>query len=85
MTKKKAKTIEQARQRAAKLEKRPTVRQYEYIEVLLNDCGYGNRLIRNTYLSDKVGREIHFITDLTLSEASSIIERLRSQRAYGNA
>lgn len=51
--------------------------QTTYIEILLNDVGFGERFRRNAYLSDLVGRDIHFIDELTTKEKSLVISELK--------
>ena len=71
---------EAARERALALAPRPTKKAIEFLEILLNDCGFGTRLQRNSYLSLRVGREIRYLDDLTAAEASRFIDILKEQR-----
>ena len=48
-----------------------TLRQIDYLDSLLIDCGFGTRVARNEYLSSEVGREIN------TQEASKIIDKLK--------
>lgn len=57
-----------------------TADQVRYLEILLNDCGYTERKMRNAWLGAEVGREIHFVDDLTKEEASRLIGRLYHDR-----
>ena len=69
-----------ARERALALAPKPTLKALEFLEILLNDCGFGTRLQRNSYLSLRVGREIRYLDDLTAAEASRFIDILKEQR-----
>lgn len=51
--------------------------QKHYIECLLIDCYLSERLARNSWISTELSREIKFLDELSISEASKIISRLR--------
>lgn len=57
-----------------------TEAQQNYMEVLFNDVGISERAKRNDFLSLRVGREIHYLTDLTKTEASDIITELKLKK-----
>jgi hypothetical protein len=75
---------EAARRRAAELAPKATKRQVEYLEILLNDNGYSTRILRYDFLSGETGRQIRYLDDLTLDEASSIINGLAERRRDDN-
>lgn len=54
-----------------------TEKQIKYIESLLIDVRYSTLKIRNAWLSDEFGREIKYLDELTVPEASQAIDRLR--------
>lgn len=68
--------LERFRQRTV----RPSKKQQEYLEILLNDCGFSTRVQRNSYLGSETGREITFLDDLTIGEAAKIIGILKARR-----
>ena len=52
--------------------------QINYIECLLIDVGIGiNRMSRNRFISDEINREISYLDELTITEASQVINRLK--------
>ena len=51
--------------------------QVKFIDSLLIDVGYSDRKVRNTYLSAELKREIHYVDDLSVQEASMIIDQLK--------
>lgn len=53
-----------------------TKAQTNYLEILFNDRGY-NREERSLYLSDHFNRQIKFLDELTIKEASEIITILK--------
>ena len=53
--------------------------QCEYLEILLNDRGYSGRVQRNAWLSAETGKEIHYLSDLSKSEASRLISLLKEE------
>lgn len=55
---------------------RATNKQINFIELLANDLSMDRRT-RNTTLSTIVNRDIHYIDELTMSEASKAIEYLK--------
>ena len=59
-----------------------TLAQKNYIEILANDITF-SRIQRNAWISNEIGRDIHYLDELTLDEASVIITGLR-QIKYGN-
>lgn len=54
-----------------------TFKQINYIESLSTDCLLTTRIQRNDWISARVGREIKFLDELSLTEASKIIDQLR--------
>lgn len=58
-----------------------TKRQQDYLLILLNDCGFGTRLERLSWLSFEVCREIRYIDQLTVGEASRLIGKLEERRS----
>lgn len=69
-----------ARQRAAEIAPKATPGQARFLEILMNDCGFGTRLQRNDYLSGEVGREIKYVSDLTIEEAHGMIDKLKARQ-----
>lgn len=59
---------------------RSTPAQREYLEILLNDCGYTTRARRNAFLSGQVERDVTYIYELTVIEASACIDELKDQK-----
>lgn len=53
--------------------------QVNYLEILFNDCGF-NRLQRNDWLSERIGREIRFLVQLSRKEASDTIQELNARK-----
>ena len=49
----------------------------EYLEILFNDVGF-NRATRKAWLSDRLGRDIVFLDDLSPQEAHGVIEELKA-------
>jgi hypothetical protein len=75
--------IEDPRLRARKIllsRSKPTPAMIKYLEILLNDCGFGTRICRNEYLSNRTGYEIHYLDEITFDEAKSMISELKEQR-----
>ena len=56
---------------------RATTAQRDYLEILLNQRGYSERVQRNAWLSAETGKDIHYLDDLTKSEASRLIDLLK--------
>lgn len=54
--------------------------QKEYLEILLNDCGFLERRVRNHFLTQEVGREIRYLDSLTKTEATRLISDLKDRR-----
>ena len=54
----------------------PTAKQYKYLEGLLIDCGFSDRVQRNAYLTRVCYRKIITIEDLSVGEASVVIDDL---------
>lgn len=69
-----------AKRRGASLSSRATKKQVEFLETLLNDCGFGTRDQRNLYLSQETAREIKFVDELTFEEARGLIDKLLKER-----
>ena len=62
---------------------RATDVQINFLEILFNDLGF-DRVSRNAWLTEEAGREIHFLDELTIGEASRFIETLKDNKeAYG--
>lgn len=53
--------------------------QVRYIEILCVDLNF-NRATRNAFISDLVGREIHYADELTKEEASLVIEQMKETK-----
>jgi len=53
--------------------------QIEFLEILFNELGF-NRAQRNDYLTNRFRRRIRHLDELNKSEASSVIDDLRSRR-----
>lgn len=58
----------------------PTLPQINYLTTLLIDCGFVDREQRNGYLTKRVGRQIKYIDELHLSEASLCINLLKDMK-----
>ena len=71
---------DEAQKRAAELAPRATEKQTKFLEILLNDIGCHNRITRNTFLSDELGRPIRYMDDVTLDEATRLIDSLIIER-----
>lgn len=56
-----------------------TQAQRDYLDILLNDAGYSNRLARNDFVSLRAGRTIGYLDQLTTKEASEIISELKGE------
>ena len=56
-----------------------TEAQINFLEILFNDLGY-TRKQRNAKLTDDLSREIKFLDDLTIPEASKMIETLKEEK-----
>jgi hypothetical protein len=54
--------------------------QISFLEILLNDCGFGVRSTRNAFVSAECDRDIRFLDELTLGEASQLISDLKRRR-----
>lgn len=54
--------------------------QNKFLELLLNDCGYRTRGLRNECLSREVGRTVRYLDDLSFAESSRLIESLTLRR-----
>jgi hypothetical protein len=61
-----------------------TKKQQEYIAILLNDCGFSTVQQRNSFLSSELGREIKFLDELLITEASQVITELRERKIKFN-
>lgn len=72
---------EEARRRASQITKKVTPKMSNYIAILLNDCGFGDRRNRNAYLSRIAARNIVFIDELTFDEGQHLIDNLEARRA----
>ncbi len=59
-----------------------TEAQINFLEILFNDLGY-TRKQRNARLTDDLGREIKFLDNLTIPEASRLIETLKEEKEDG--
>lgn len=53
--------------------------QISYMEILFNDLGY-DRLARRVYLSDLFQREVRYLDEITMKEASQVISMLKDQK-----
>jgi hypothetical protein len=71
---------QKAKQRAAALSPKATKSQLNFLEILLNDCGFGTRLQRMDFVSTESDREIKFLDELTAFEASTLIDQLSKRR-----
>jgi len=58
---------------------RATQAQQDFLEILFGDLGF-NRTERNDWITETLGREIKYLDELTLPEASRIIEQLKEQK-----
>jgi hypothetical protein len=57
-----------------------TPRTLKYLDILLIDCGFSDRIQRNAYLSREVNREITVLEDLKQVEASRLIQELLERK-----
>jgi len=71
---------QKARNRATALSPKATKSQINFLEILLNDCGFGSRLQRMDFVSTESDREIKFLDELTAFEASTLIDTLTKRR-----
>lgn len=53
--------------------------QISYMQILFNDLGY-DRMARQAWLSDTFQREIKYLDDITVKEASLVINMLKDQK-----
>lgn len=53
--------------------------QINFLEILFGDLGF-TRYQRNAYLSREMGREIGYLDDLTVKEASLLITALKEKK-----
>ena len=58
---------------------RATPAQQRYLTELLDDHGFRERVQRNAWLSAETGKEIHYLDDLSKSEASRMISLLKEE------
>jgi hypothetical protein len=58
---------------------RATQAQIDFLEILFGDLQF-NRAQRNDYLSERLEREVKFLDDLSIGEASKLIEELKEQK-----
>lgn len=56
-----------------------TEKQQKYLDCLFIDTGY-SRAQRNSMLSERFGRDIRYLDELTVQEASTAIEELKEQK-----
>lgn len=56
-----------------------TSKQINFLEILFNDLGF-DRKNRNAFLSRELGREVHYLDDLTIAEASRFINALLERK-----
>ena len=61
-------------------QKMATSLQIKFLEALFIDCGYHSRKVRNAMLSHRTEREIKFLDELTMREASKIIYELKETK-----
>jgi hypothetical protein len=63
-----------------KVEEQPkaTTRQIQAIDNMLSPAGFYDRVQRNGLLSRIANREVKFVDDLTVGEASNVIEELKN-------
>ena len=54
--------------------------QTSFLATLFIDCGFHTRVQRNAWLSSEIGREIRYMDDLTVAEASKMIDALKEMR-----
>lgn len=55
--------------------------QLEYLEVLLNDCGFNSRVKRNDYLSRLFGKDVKYLDQLTSGQRSGLVNKLKEMKA----
>lgn len=56
-----------------------TQAQMDFLEILFGDLGF-NRAQRNDWMSGALDREIKFLDELTLPEASELIQTLKGMK-----
>jgi hypothetical protein len=57
-----------------------TKKQQDYIAILLNDLGYGTIAARNGYIETTINKKIKTLDQLTIQEASIIINRAQGDK-----
>lgn len=62
---------------------RATRAQQDYLLDLLDDHGFTARVQRNAWLSAETGKEIHYLDELSKSEASRLIDLLKENEDDG--
>lgn len=68
-----------AKARGSQLASKATPPQVRYLNDLLDVLGFVTRQQRNAYLSRITEREVKFVDDLTLQEATKLIRELTAQ------
>ena len=56
--------------------------QLRFLDSLLIDCGFSDRIPRNSYITRVCEREIQFLAQLTKEEASKLIDDLKTQTEW---
>lgn len=59
----------------------PSPKQTKYMESLLIDNYLSNRKERNAWLTSQLGRDIHNLDDMTMKEATGVIELLITRKS----
>jgi len=56
------------------------ITQDDYLDILFNDCGFGDRRRRNDFIGQRVGRPVRFLDELTTKEKSALIDELKARK-----
>ena len=62
----------------------PTEPQVKLLEVLFIDACYSTRVRRNDWLSNRLGRPVKYLDDMSRQEASRMIETLQEEIVSGS-
>ena len=53
--------------------------QIDFLDKLLIEAGLSTRTLRNGWLSERAGREVKYMDELSMAEASSMIQELKDE------
>lgn len=71
---------EYALRRAHERGRTASAAQVNYLQILFNDLGFGERAQRNAFLSRRFERDIVWVDSLTFAEAHTLIEELKAKK-----